>query len=124
MGWLIIFAADEMSARLSDGAITWLAAGGVTYTLGTVFYAIKRIPFNHAIWHMFVLGGLRVPLYLSVRIRASGAELKGHYQLSCIGICFHDLVQLPYLAIGQLCVYQRANFTTLDFYRQTHAKKP
>ena len=57
MGWLIIFAADEMSARLSDGAITWLAAGGVTYTLGTVFYAIKRIPFNHAIWHMFVLGG-------------------------------------------------------------------
>jgi len=32
-------------------------AGGIVYTTGVIFYLIKRIPFNHAIWHLFVLGG-------------------------------------------------------------------
>lgn len=57
MGWLIVVASDAMGAHLSDTSIAWLVAGGVTYTLGVVFYAIRAIPFHHAIWHLFVLGG-------------------------------------------------------------------
>jgi len=57
MGWLIVFAGDELAARLSDTGLTLLIAGGVTYTLGVVFYAVSAIPFNHAIWHLFVMGG-------------------------------------------------------------------
>lgn len=57
MGWLIVFAGDEMLSQLSDGALSWLVAGGLTYTLGAIFYACDRIPYNHAIWHIFVLFG-------------------------------------------------------------------
>ncbi|MGM1050888.1 MAG: PAQR family membrane homeostasis protein TrhA [Pseudomonadota bacterium] len=57
MGWLILFAGDELVARLSDTGLTLLVAGGVTYTLGVAFYAISAIPFNHAIWHLFVVVG-------------------------------------------------------------------
>jgi len=57
MGWLIVVASDAMGNHLSDTSIALLVAGGVTYTLGVVFYAIRAIPFHHAIWHLFVLGG-------------------------------------------------------------------
>ena len=55
MGWLVVFAGEELFANLNDGALNWLIAGGLLYTLGAVFYACKRIPYNHAIWHVFVL---------------------------------------------------------------------
>lgn len=57
MGWLIVIAAGEMGHHLPDIGIALLVAGGVTYTVGVVFYAIRAIPFHHAIWHLFVLGG-------------------------------------------------------------------
>jgi len=57
MGWLIIFASGEMTTSLSNVGIVLLAAGGITYTLGVIFFAISAIPYNHAIWHLFVLGG-------------------------------------------------------------------
>lgn len=57
MGWLIVFASGEMASSLSTTGITLLAAGGITYTLGVIFFAISAIPYNHAIWHLFVLGG-------------------------------------------------------------------
>ncbi|SFH59720.1 PAQR family membrane homeostasis protein TrhA [Modicisalibacter xianhensis] len=57
MGWLIVIASGEMGDHLSDTTLTLLIAGGITYTLGVVFYAIRSIPFHHAIWHLFVLGG-------------------------------------------------------------------
>ncbi|HDQ04328.1 MAG TPA: hemolysin III family protein [Deltaproteobacteria bacterium] len=57
MGWLVIFAAKPIFQSLSSGAIFWLVAGGIIYTVGTVFYAWKKLPFNHAIWHAFVLAG-------------------------------------------------------------------
>lgn len=57
MGWLIVFASDEMAVSLSTTGIVLLVAGGITYTLGTIFYAVRAIPFHHAIWHLFVLGG-------------------------------------------------------------------
>jgi hemolysin III len=57
MGWLIIFAVKPLVHSLPQGGIALLVAGGLAYTLGTVFYAWKKLPFNHAIWHLFVLGG-------------------------------------------------------------------
>ena len=57
MGWLIVVAVGPMKASLAAPAIAWLVAGGVAYTAGTVFYLSKRIPFAHAIWHLFVLAG-------------------------------------------------------------------
>ncbi|QJQ95506.1 hemolysin III family protein [Halomonas sp. PA5] len=57
MGWMIVLASGEMSASLSSTGIVLLAAGGITYTLGVVFFAIRAIPYNHVIWHLFVLAG-------------------------------------------------------------------
>ncbi len=67
MGWLIVFAAPQMLAKVSIGGLVLLAAGGAAYTLGAVFYAIKKIPLNHAIWHVFVLAG-SVCHFLSIYI--------------------------------------------------------
>ncbi|GEN26381.1 hemolysin III family protein [Halovibrio variabilis] len=57
MGWMIVLASEEMAAHLSPTGIVLLAAGGVTYTLGVIFYAVRAIPYNHAIWHLFVIAG-------------------------------------------------------------------
>lgn len=57
MGWLVVIAIKPMLESVPKGFLMWLLAGGLFYTIGTVFYAIKKIPFNHAIWHLFVLGG-------------------------------------------------------------------
>ncbi|MES2440870.1 MAG: hemolysin III family protein [Verrucomicrobiota bacterium] len=57
MGWLILFAMGPLIRGLPMAGVWWLVAGGFTYSFGIVFYAWKRLPFNHAIWHLFVLGG-------------------------------------------------------------------
>jgi hemolysin III len=57
MGWLIIFAIKPLFHALPEEGIVWLIAGGLFYTLGTIFYCWKKLPFNHAIWHLFVLAG-------------------------------------------------------------------
>lgn len=57
MGWMIVLATGEMVANLSTTGIVLLASGGMAYTLGVVFYAVRAIPYNHAIWHLFVLVG-------------------------------------------------------------------
>ena len=57
MGWLVIVASQELAKALPGNALAWLIAGGLVYTAGVVFYLWKRLPFNHAIWHLFVLGG-------------------------------------------------------------------
>lgn len=57
MGWLSLIVIYELAITLSLGGVVLLAAGGAIYTLGVIFYSSKRIPFNHAIWHGFVLGG-------------------------------------------------------------------
>lgn len=57
MGWSIVIAAKPLMAAIPPKGMAWLLAGGLSYTLGVLFYAIKKIPFNHAIWHLFVLGG-------------------------------------------------------------------
>ena len=57
MGWLIVFAIGPLIDKLSSQGMSWLVAGGLSYTLGAVLYSIKKIPFNHAIFHLFVLLG-------------------------------------------------------------------
>ena len=57
MGWLCVFAFQEMMANIPIGGIIWLAAGGILYTVGVIFYALQKIPYMHAVWHFFVLGG-------------------------------------------------------------------
>ena len=57
MGWLALFVGQELTQRLSAGGMAWLIAGGLAYTLGVIFYVWKKLPYNHAIWHLFVLAG-------------------------------------------------------------------
>ncbi|HBV40427.1 MAG TPA: hemolysin III family protein [Erwinia sp.] len=57
MGWLSLIVIYQLAMKLSAGGIWLLAAGGIIYSLGVIFYVSKRIPYNHAIWHGFVLGG-------------------------------------------------------------------
>ncbi|MGB5379053.1 PAQR family membrane homeostasis protein TrhA [Muriicola sp.] len=57
MGWLIVFDFQYLWNHLSATGIGLLFTGGAFYTLGTIFYAVRKIPYNHLIWHIFVLGG-------------------------------------------------------------------
>ena len=57
MGWMIVVAARELWLRVPHEALVYMAAGGLSYTIGVIFYSWRRIPFNHMIWHLFVLGG-------------------------------------------------------------------
>ncbi|MDP4097574.1 hemolysin III family protein [Paenibacillus sp. P96] len=57
MGWLIVIVWNPLVAVIPHTGIVLLAAGGVLYTLGTVFYVWKAFPYHHAVWHVFVLGG-------------------------------------------------------------------
>jgi hemolysin III len=57
MGWLVLIAAVPMFTLMSPTVLTWLVAGGVTYTAGTVFYHNDRFRHAHAVWHLFVVGG-------------------------------------------------------------------
>jgi len=57
MGWLIAIDFNNLMDHLSSTGKWWLMAGGAFYTVGILFYAIRKIPFNHMIWHFFVLAG-------------------------------------------------------------------
>ena len=57
MGWLIVFDWDNLVIVSSKQGINLLMLGGDFYTVGILFYAIRKIPFNHFIWHLFVLAG-------------------------------------------------------------------
>lgn len=57
MGWLCLIALDPMMKLLPGGLLATLVAGGVLYTVGIAFYAWKKLPWGHVIWHVFVLAG-------------------------------------------------------------------
>ena len=57
MGWLSLIAVRPIVAAVSVETLVWLVAGGLAYTLGTAFYHSRRIPFAHAVWHLFVMAG-------------------------------------------------------------------
>ncbi len=69
MGWAIVVAARPIAAAMASGGLTLLIVGGLSYTLGLTFYGWRRLPYSHAIWHLFVLAGstchvLAVVLYV------------------------------------------------------------
>ena len=57
MGWVMIVAIKPMIRMVPPGFMFWMAAGAVSYTVGVVFYLWRKLPFNHVIWHLFVLAG-------------------------------------------------------------------
>jgi hemolysin III len=57
MGWLAVVATRQLVVDLPVAAIAWLVAGGVSYTIGTIFFGLPRVKFSHAVWHLFVLAG-------------------------------------------------------------------
>lgn len=57
MGWCIIFASKSVLASLASTGFILLLAGGLCYTVGIVFYAMKTVRYMHSIWHLFVLAG-------------------------------------------------------------------
>jgi len=57
MGWLVVIAIKPLFLGIPLSGIAWLVAGGLFYTVGVIFFAANRIPYNHAIWHVFVLAG-------------------------------------------------------------------
>ena len=57
MGWLALLVIDDMRTYLSDQSLTFLIVGGLAYTIGALFYALKKVRYTHAIWHIFVLIG-------------------------------------------------------------------
>ena len=57
MGWLGVIAAKEIAGAISTPSLVLLVAGGLSYTTGVIFYALRKMPFNHGIWHIFVLCG-------------------------------------------------------------------
>lgn len=71
MGWLVVFAMKPLVAALDPAGLWLLVAGGLSYTLGTIFYVLKRVRYMHAIWHVWVLAGsichfLAVLLYVII----------------------------------------------------------
>jgi len=65
MGWIVIVAVKPLINAVPVPGLVLLFAGGLSYTFGVIFYTWRSLPYNHAIWHMFVLGG-GVLQYMSV----------------------------------------------------------
>jgi hemolysin III len=57
MGWLIVIDFDAVINSFSETAISLMVIGGIMYTIGTIFYSMDNMKFNHVIWHIFVLLG-------------------------------------------------------------------
>ena len=57
MGWLVVIAIKPLLGALPFAGLMWLIGGGLFYSLGVIFYAWKKLPMSHGIWHLFVLGG-------------------------------------------------------------------
>lgn len=57
MGWMIVVIWEDVIDSVSMAFIRWAIGGGISYTVGTTFYGMQKLPYNHAIWHLFVLGG-------------------------------------------------------------------
>ena len=57
MGWLMLVAVRPMIREIPPAGIRWIVAGGLAYSFGVIFYAMKKLPYSHAIWHVFVFMG-------------------------------------------------------------------
>jgi hemolysin III len=57
MGWMVVASIEPLVDNLAPGGLWLLVAGGLAYTIGTVFYVLERVQYMHAVWHLWVLGG-------------------------------------------------------------------
>lgn len=57
MGWIVIFKVNDLVGAIHPTGLALLIAGGVAFTIGTVFYVLKKVPYMHAVWHLWVLAG-------------------------------------------------------------------
>lgn len=57
MGWLVVVAMQPLVGGIAPAGLWLVVSGGLCYTVGTVFYVLKRVPYMHAVWHVFVLAG-------------------------------------------------------------------
>jgi hemolysin III len=57
MGWIVLIAVYPLWKAMGTASVLWIAAGGIAYSLGVIFYAMKRVKYMHAVWHFFVLAG-------------------------------------------------------------------
>ncbi|MEO7991348.1 MAG: hemolysin III family protein [Chryseolinea sp.] len=57
MGWVILIAIKPLYNSMPYNGFLLLIAGGVSYTLGTIFFIRDKVKYNHSVWHLFVLGG-------------------------------------------------------------------
>lgn len=57
MGWMIVFVFKDIKLSLSDISFNFLLVGGIVYSIGSIFYMMKKLKFSHCIWHLFVIGG-------------------------------------------------------------------
>jgi len=57
MGWTVLVAMKPLLSAVAPGGLALLVSGGLAYTVGIVFYAWRRLPYGHAVWHLFVLAG-------------------------------------------------------------------
>ena len=70
MGWVAVFGLNAILQTIETPQLLWLLAGGIAYTLGAIIYAIQRIPFNHAIFHVFVLIGSACHYFMIVGLNS------------------------------------------------------
>ncbi|HNZ95538.1 MAG: hemolysin-III related [Spirochaetes bacterium ADurb.Bin315] len=68
MGWLVVFFWGDIIPFLPQGLFPYVLAGGITYTVGVAFYASKRLPCHHAVWHLFCIGG-SVPFFIGFFVK-------------------------------------------------------
>lgn len=69
ISWFIILFIQPLASGLGTKGMVFLLAGGAFYTLGAVIYALKRIPWHHPVWHLFVLGGSIMHFFAVLQIR-------------------------------------------------------
>ncbi len=67
MGWIIVLAFRPLMENVNSVGVSWLVAGGLSYTVGVAFFAMQRVRFAHAIWHLFVLTGSACHVYAVIR---------------------------------------------------------
>jgi len=67
MGWVVMLIWPQVKAALSEAGLKWLIIGGGFYSVGVIFYVMKKVPYTHAIWHLFVLAG-SISHFICVRL--------------------------------------------------------
>ncbi len=81
MGWTVVLVIGPVIENVAMGGVWLLLAGGISYTVGVLFYAWNSMPYNHAIWHLFVIGGsvfhFFAVLFYVIPLAPSAAALLG-----------------------------------------------